>query len=187
MHPSRLLLFVLALLLLSPFGCARKKVDLPAAPKGFSWYIAKNGVGSFLEPEDWYTREDTDKNVNLLFITLEKSKKDKGFAPGLTVKQITKASAIAGAKPSFHAQQLIAKMVAESKTIRSGVLQGGPTPRHVARVFGERNGVRTIAHHIAIGIDAKDMVFLISFEAPESQWQSLEPMAREMLNQFYLD
>ena len=187
MRVSRLFLFVLALLLVLPFGCARKKVDLPKAPKGFSWYTAKNGAGSFLEPEDWYTREETEKNVNLLYITREKFKKGKGFSAGLTVKQITRASVLAGAKPAYHAQQLIARIVKDSETIRTGVLEGGPTPRHVARVYGKKDGVRTIVHHVAIGIDARDMVFLISFEAPEDEWQALDPIARELFGQFLLE
>ena len=55
-------------------------------------------------------------------------------------------------------------------------------------IYGRgRDGVRTIVHHVAIGIDARDMVFLISFEAPEDEWQALDPIARELFGQFLLE
>ena len=181
----RLTLLFLTFLLVLPFGCARKKVDLPEAPTGYSWYTAKNGAGSYLVPKGWFTKEDSDKVENTLYITREKITKKTGFSAGLTVKQITKATSKVGFQPSFYAQQYIAKLVAGSRTIRSGVVQG-PTPMHVARVFGEKDGIRTIEHHTAIGLDDKDAVYMISFEAPASEWQALEPIARE-INQFLLE
>ena len=181
----RLTLLFLAFLLVLPFGCARKRTDLPEAPTGYSWYTAKNGAGSYLVPKGWFTKEDSDKVENTLYITREKITKKTGFSAGLTVKQITKAASKVGFQPSFYAQQYIAKLVAGSRTIRSGVVQG-PTPMHVARVFGEKDGIRTIEHHTAIGLDDKDAVYMISFEAPASEWQALEPTARE-INQFLLE
>ena len=46
---------------------------------------------------------------------------------------------------------------------------------------------RVVVHHSVIGVDSRDMVFHISFEAPAIEWPMLDATARELLSQFILD
>ena len=55
---------------------------------------------------------------------------------------------------------------------------------NVVRIRSDNSGIKTIVHHIAIGMDDKDAVYIISFEAPESEWEKLYPIAGTMLNYF---
>ena len=58
---------------------------------------------------------------------------------------------------------------------------------NIARVRGSNDGVSTIVHHISIGMDESDSLFLISFEAPEADWERYYPTASPMLNFFLLN
>ena len=182
------ILSVLLLLPLSFTGCAKKAAGLPEEPKGFSWYTAKNGAGSYLQPEDWYAREDRDGQADLLYITREKMTRDQGFSVGLKVRREAGIAARFGVSPSQYAETYIAEVVGNNEVIRSAVVDSGPTPMYVARVAEQRERLgRVIVHHSVIGVDSRDMVFLISFEAPAIEWPMLEDTARKLLGQFILD
>ena len=57
---------------------------------------------------------------------------------------------------------------------------------NIARVKGGNSGIKTVVHHIAIGMDDRDELYLISFEAPESEWEGYYNTAGPMLNFFLL-
>ena len=179
---------ILVLLALVCTGCARKASGLPEEPKGFSWYTAKNGAGSYLQPEDWYVREDTAGQTDLLYITREKITRTKGFFAGLTVRRERGITARFGVSPTQYAETFIAEVVGNAEVLRSAVVESGPTPMYVARVAEQRPTIgRVVVHHSVIGVDSRDLVFHISFEAPGIEWDLLDPIARELLSQFILD
>ena len=179
---------ILVLLALVCTGCARKAPGLPEEPKGFSWYTAKNGAGSYLQPEDWYVREDTAGQTDLLYITREKITRTKGFFAGLTVRRERGITARFGVSPTQYAETFIAEVVGNAEVLGSKVVESGPTPMYVARVAEPRPTVgRVVVHHSVIGVDSRDMVYHISFEAPGIEWNLLDPIARELLSQFILD
>ena len=72
------------------------------------------------------------------------------------------------------------------ETIRAGKVEGNKDTMYVARVVGLNGTIRTIIHYIAVGMDDEDEVFLILFEAPESEWERSYGFARSMLNYFIL-
>ena len=179
---------ILVLLALVCTGCARKASGLPEEPKGFSWYTAKNGAGSYLQPEDWYVREDTADQADLLFITREKLRRSNDFFAGLKVRRERGVNARFAVSPSQYAETFIAEVVGNAEVLRSAVVESGPTPMYVARVAEQRPTVgRVVVHHSVIGVDSRDMVFHISFEAPAIEWPMLDAIARELLSQFILD
>ena len=57
---------------------------------------------------------------------------------------------------------------------------------YVVRIRGSNHGVSTIVHFIIIGMDDTDQLYLISFEAPEAQWNTAIQKGGPMLNYFVL-
>jgi hypothetical protein len=157
---------------------------LPPAPPGFSWHSSSNGVGTFLKPESWFVLEEKKGNTNALFISREDIKEKGRFTVGFSVNQITSYSDNATGKPSLYAKGFIQKIIDKEgyEVLKKGVVKGGPSDMNIARVKGDNSGVKTIVHHIAIGMDDRDELYLISFEAPESEWEAYYDKAGPMLN-----
>ncbi len=175
-----------ALLFLVLFSALVNSANTPPSPSGFTWYSAQNGVGTFLKPDGWYIHEEGNENTNALFISRENIKENGKFIIGFSVNQISSYSKNSKLKASQYAKVFIQKIIDKHEVIKSGVIKGGPTDMNVARVKSENSGVKTIVHHIAIGMDDRDELYLISFEAPESEWQAYYEKAGLMLNYIIL-
>jgi hypothetical protein len=158
----------------------------PAAPPGFTWHIADNGVGTFLKPDGWHVLEETKGNTNVVFITRENIEKHGKFVTGFTVNQVIAYSSSSSIKASEYAKLYIQKIIDKYEVVSSGVVKNGPIDMNVARVKGDNAGVETIAHHIAIGMDDSDELYLISFQAPASEWDAYNDTAGQMFNYFLL-
>ena len=183
--PTAMVVVLLAVLLLSTAGIARAS-DRPSAPGGFSWYEAENGVGTFLRPDGWHAKEESRNGTNALFISREYLGNNGRLLVGLSVNQFTEFSRRSSARPSAYAQSFIQGIMQNKETIRAGKVEGNKDTMHVARVAGMNGTVRTIIHYIAVGMDDEDEVFLLWFEAPESEWEQSYGFARSMLNYFIL-
>ncbi|MGB5584318.1 MAG: hypothetical protein WBO93_12080 [Gammaproteobacteria bacterium] len=175
-------LILLLLALPATVFCDQK----PPAPAGFSWHVANNGVGTFLKPDNWHVLEQTKGNTNALFITRENIEKQAKFVIGFTVNQISAYSSNSSIKASQYAKLYIQKTINQHEVISSGVVKDGVTDMNVARVIEDKAGVRTMTHHIAIGMDDRDELYLVSFEAPESEWAAYDAIAGQMFNYFIL-
>jgi hypothetical protein len=159
--------------------------ELPDTPEGFTWYAAKNGAGTFLQPDNWYVKEEIKDGTNALFISREKIKDAGRFLVGFSVNHLPSFSTKnLSMKPSQYAKQFVQKIIDKDEFLKAGVVKGGPSDMNIVRTLSNNSGVKTIVHHIVIGMDDKDAVYFISFEAPESDWEKLYPIASTMLNYF---
>jgi len=177
-------IFIFFLLLVLPATAFAEK--RPPAPPGFSWYVAKNGVGTFLKPDGWHALEQSKGNTHAIFISRENIKTHGRFTAGFTVNQITAYSNSSSIKASEYAKLYIQKTIDKHEVINSGVVKGAANDMNVARVKAENAGVETIVHHISVGMDKRDELYLISFEAPASEWDSLNQMAGQLFSYFIL-
>jgi hypothetical protein len=160
--------------------------DLPPPPPGFQWYDTKNGVGAFLRPDGWFVKEESRGATNAVFISRENIDSTGRFVVGLTVNEFTHISARGGAKPSAFARSYASQLAQTMEVLKSDVVEGNASDMHVVRVKGNNGGVSTIAHHIAIGNDARDSAYIIIFEAPENEWDAAMEQGGLMLNFFFL-
>jgi len=161
-------------------------IDTPPAPTGFTWYTAKNGVGTFLKPDGWYVLEETKGNTKAIFISRENIKKHGKLVIGFSINRITSYSSSSSIKASEYAKVFIQQIIDKYEVVTSGVVKGGSTDMNVARVKVDNAGVITITHHISIGMDDRDELYLISFEAPESEWETYYETAGKILNYIIL-
>jgi hypothetical protein len=160
--------------------------DRPPAPSGFTWHVADNGVGTFLQPDGWHVLEETKGITNAIFISRENIEQRGKFITGFTVNQITSFSSSSSIKASEYAKLYIQKIIDKYEVVSSGVVKKGPNDMNVARVKGDNAGVTTIAHHIAVGMDERDELYMISFQAPESEWDTYNHIAGQMFSYFLL-
>ena len=175
------LLMALALFLVSQNVVSE---ELPDTPEGFTWYEAKNGAGTFLRPANWHVKEETVDGTNALFISLENINKTGRFTVGFSVNNIPSfTEKKPSLKPSEYAKNFVQKLIDKHEVLKAGVVKG-PSDMNIVRIRSDNSGIKTIVHHIAIGMDGKDAVYIISFEAPESEWEKLYPIAGTMLNYF---
>ena len=158
---------------------------LPDTPEGFTWYEAKNGAGTFLKPDNWYVKEEIRDGTNALFISREDINGEGRFSVGFSVNYLPSFSTKnIPMKPSQYAKQFVQKIIDKNEVLKAGVVKGGPSDMNIVRTLSDNSGIKTIVHHISIGMDDKDAVYFISFEAPESEWEKLYPIAGTMLNYF---
>ncbi len=157
---------------------------LEAAPPGFSWYTAKNGVGDYLVPTGWFVKEESGASTNALFISEQDLEKQNEFSVGFTVNQINAWSKKSKLKPSEYAKVFIQKLKREKTVLNSGVVKGNLVEMNVAVVKMDNHGVPVTMHQIAMGLDTKDQVYLISFESPSESWKGNFAYGRQMLNLF---
>ena len=183
-------LYIFCVLTLILLGCQNAKIkntsSEPSAPSGFNWYKSNQGIGSFLKPDGWYIKEEKNGNTNALFISKEKIGTVGSFKTGLSVNQINSWSSSQTIKPSNYAKSYAAKISTTGKILKKGTIKGNFPDMHVVRVIGNNKGVSTIVHHIIIGMDTKDQVYIISFESPEASWEKEMKHGGPMLNYFIL-
>jgi len=188
---KQLRIYMTIIALVSLFGCQTAQVkqssnSLPVPPSGFSWVTSAIGIGSFLKPDGWYVSEETKGDTKALFISRENINSNSRFEVGLSVNQINNWSAKQSIKPSQYAKSYATKIAKTGEVIKQTVVKGNFPDMNLVRIKGNNNGVSTIVHHIAIGMDDTDKVYLLSFEAPESQWEQMMEKGGPMLNFFIL-
>lgn len=174
---------LVALLSLNSYGA---EDALPSPPSGFKWHEAKNKVGAFLVPDGWFVKEESQQGTEAIFVTRENIATSGHFIVGLTVNEFSNISKRTSKSASKFARSYVDNLKKELRVLKSGVVKGKSSDMNVVRVMGDNNGVTTIVHHIAIGDDARDRVYLLIFEAPEREWESESKNAEPMLNLFAL-
>lgn len=188
---KQLRVFVGAVALLALWGCQSSPVkqsspSLPSAPTGFSWVTSDIGIGSFLKPDGWYEKEESKGDTNALFISRKNVGAGGIFEVGLSVNQINSWSTKQSSTPSQYAKAYAGKLLSTGEVLKQGVVKGNFPEMNIVRVRSINEGASTIVHHIAIGMNAADKVYLMSFEAPESQWEAEMQKGGPMLNFFIL-
>jgi len=179
---------LLALLLTACSGLSTApdtQADSAATPDGYHWYSARNGVGTFLVPDGWHTREETQKGTSALFISRENIDQSGQYNVGMTVNRVPNFSQTTSVPATEYAESFIKQLMVKHDVLMSNINSQGVEPRYVARVRLTKEPA-TIVHYITVGRAATDELFLIYFEAPESEWEDAFETAQPMLEAFRL-
>jgi len=104
----------------------------------------------------------------------------------MSINQVNSWSVGQTTTPGQFAKIFAAKLAEEGELLKLAVIEGSHPDMNVVRVRGNNNGVATIVHHIAIGMDSTDQVYLLTFEAPEIEWDEEIKKGGPMLNFFIL-
>ena len=159
---------------------------LPPAPDGFSWYTSKNGVGTFLKPDGWHVSEQTKGKTSAVFISRENMKEHGKPIVNFGVNQISDFSKNSSIKASQYAKLFIERIIKKHEVISSGVIEGDGYNMYAVRIKKNKDGVETISHHVAAGMNDRDKLYLISFQAPASEWNAYDQTAGRLFSYFIL-
>lgn len=144
--------------------------DMPTAPDGFEWTQCKNIESWFLMPDGWYAKEEENSSTKACFITKEAIVPRGRFKTGLTVNKISGVLAKTGKNPSEYADSFI-------KALENEVEKADPVNTLDSDVFAgswrysENKNIK--AYNAAAGNDADDSLYLIIFESPSGEWDTV--------------
>lgn len=184
---SRIMLVVVllsSLLFLPAFA-----TDLPPAPKGFSWVSFEETKSAFLKPTGWFSKKAKKGETWGYFITKENIDKTGKFNTGLTVNIIPNIQKKKGMPPTEYAAAFIQEGAKSRKVVKEPWQKNmGPFQSFGVVLLNKDNkGGDFITHNLAIGNDATGTIYLITFEAPASSWESAWKKGEPMLQRFLID
>ena len=160
--------------------------NLPPAPDGFSWYTSKNGVGTFLKPKGWHVSEQTKGTTSAVFISRENIEEHGKPIVNFGVNQISDYSKKFATKASEYAKLFVKRIINQHEVINSGVIDGERYDMYAVRIKQNKDGIAMISHHVAAGMNDRDKLYLITFQAPASEWKAYDETAGRMFSYFIL-
>ena len=176
-------------LLLSPVVCNAQQ-DAPfTLPAGYRWGDCNNIVASFPTPEGWHIKEETKGETRACFITLEEITAGGIYSTGLAINTIPNTSAKMGRKPSEIAQDYARKA------------NGGNNQEVEERTLGDFKSFKAKSATLkfpqlgrsmtmqttAIANDRKNITYILTFEAPESEGNKAQQIGEMMIQRAKLD
>lgn len=139
-------------------------------PDGFDYYTAENGVGTYLVPNGWYVKEETQKGTDALFITREDIDTQGHFEVGFTVNRVPDFSEHTATAATTYAKNFAEQLVVEHDALYSDTITQEGETLNVVRVR-LNDEPSTIVHYITLGRADRDEFYLIFFEAPQDEWE----------------
>lgn len=160
----------------------------PKIPHGFSWHTSKIGVGTFLRPDDWFVKEEVLKDTKALFITREEITKESQFSVGFSVNKLQKISDRISQTPNEYARTFAMSLSKTGEQILNRTISGNVSDMQIVRIRKNIDNLSVVVHYIVLGVNNDDAVYVLFFEAPETEWdQQFAKNGRHMLNFFGLD
>ncbi len=160
----------------------------PKIPLGLSWHDSKYGVGSFLRPDNWYVKEEVQKDTKALFITREEITDESHFLVGFSVNKIQKIRDKVSQTPNEYARTFALNLSKTGELLLNRTISGNAADMQIVRIKKNIDNLSIVVHYIVLGIDSDDAVYVLFFEAPETEWdQQFSKNGRHMLNLFSLD
>jgi len=174
-----LLLVILAVITPALFA-----TDRPALPPGFSWQEIPEIHSTFLRPNGWFFRQETDKGTRAFFITKEDISGGGSFHTGLTINvfpHLREGSALDQGKA------LVDKIVAQHPRANHWNRQTGPF-----EVFGclvtdtDNSGTSTVMTYV-LANPKTNTLYLLIFESPELAWSENSEIGKQIMSTMSLD
>ncbi len=165
--------------------------DRPPAPAGYSWQECTAMKASFLKPDGWFFKEEKKGDTTACFITKEEIIGEKGeFQTGLSVNAITHLSQKSKLKPTEYAKEFLSlktdKIIKSSELLPWAV--GQIKGYHLLKKIHYPGYPEAInMHMIVLGNDETDVLYIIFFESPVSEWDKNIPVGKTMTETFGLD
>lgn len=179
-----------AAIILLVFSSNISAKELPEPPDGFTWFVSKNKVGTFLRPNGWYVKEEGIKSDKAAFITMEDIDKEGRFVTGLTVNMVPRVSGRIGVTAKQYARAFVSRYLTKPdqfKIIKTySVLEQDSYEGYGLRYSGDNKGVKTVVNVLAVASNRDDIFYILIFEAPAAGWDKVWEKGRLMLNMFGL-
>lgn len=146
------------------------------APDGYEWVACEGGLHcKYLKPDGWFAYQEAKGRTQALFITERPfSPPEKRFEVGLTVNVVRDLEERLGITPRAFMQQMLqtaASQALEASDIGQAELFEGVHTAYVSLVVpGPPGGENVVLQEQIIANNFTGTVYVLIFEAPESQW-----------------
>lgn len=151
---------------------AADAVKLPDPPDGYRWVRYEEGKSAYLRPDGWFVKTEVEGRTASLFISKENIDARGEFETGLTASIIGDFKARIGVVPSRYA----AIYISELTRLKPDVVERFEEPAvdgYVGlgvRYRDEEREPAILVHTRVLADDTADVLRLVIFEAPESEW-----------------
>ncbi len=149
------------------------ELELPPAPKGYSWVNILKDQSALLKPDGWFFKENHPKGTDAYFVTKEDIDKKGGFSTGLSLNVIYNIDKKAKVSPSKYAYATIQEMKKSiaDEVLLTDVKKNGPFVNFVCRIKDQKpNEENVIIHYFYVANDETGTLWMFFFEAPEKEW-----------------
>ncbi len=156
--------------------------DLPAPPEGYAWVEFNDGRCAFLRPTGWFVKTQAEGDVSTLFISKENVEQLGRYRTGLSVSVIQHVKQQAGMSPSRFAERSVATSTASKEVLGqwSGPGKGGVWT-YAFRYRDPAPSPTMLVHTLLLADDGADVLHVLVFGAPESEWERAWVHGEKML------
>lgn len=160
------------------------RASRPPAPPGYSWLDFPQGQTAVLLPNGWHATTDADGEQPTLYVSKEPAVVAGHFHTGLSLRVIRDLAQQAGMRPSQFAERAVAQGVASSEVL--GRWSGRQTNGALTYSYRYRDAEATpmlIAQAQFLADDQADVLRVVVFTAPESEWERAWSIGERMVEQ----
>jgi hypothetical protein len=166
------------------------ETPLPQAPDGYKWERFLEVQSAFLRPAGWYTYHKAGSNSHTYVISKESVATNGVFETGLTLQVVKGLMVKKGAPPSRVAVQMAQGLLdkQDNTKISSKDISSGPFQAFFLRYRNAPARAKPIViHQVFIANDKMDTLFIVTFEAPEKEWNEAWRLGEPMVKKFLID
>ena len=166
------------------------ETPLPKEPAGYRWERFTEVQSAFLCPDGWYTFHKAGTNSHTYVISKESVATNGLFETGLTLQAVKGLLTKKGVSPSGFAVQMAQGLLEkhENTTLSTQDISSGPFKAFFLRYRNAPATVKPIVvHKVFIANNKKDTLFIVTFEAPEKQWDEAWRLGEPMVKKFLID
>ena len=175
-----------AVLVLFFFSAPILSKDIGVSPDGFEWHENSNVKLVIPFPNGWHLKEKNKKGIAEVFISKQKSDKNDQFDTGFSLNYIENVSETLGLTLS----QYLSNFIDEIRKTKENVseLYGRQMEQGLGGFDIRYNDeeLSVIKHYFLICDFENDTLRIMSFEAPEHEWDSAWEIGEIMLTETVL-
>lgn len=160
-------------------------LDLPPAPKGFSWIKLPEFKGALLAPKGWHFKKEERQGTIACFITEQNIDKEGMFQTGLSLNVMPPLR-------STPAKEYVAAYVAQFAR-KNEPLRCWDSETGAFAVYGcqmrskDKPPPPIIMHVLMIANTRTNRLYLFIFESPETQWPAAWKLGEQIMDLLVLD
>ncbi len=181
MKKSIIALFAILSITLTSFG-----LDKPDAPSGYKWNDMPEIKGACLSPTNWYFKSFTQKDGLVYTASPEKDESGQGFDVGLSINVIKDVKTKSKVTAEEYAIHYIINYVPSEDFISFKQSETfGKFKISSAELIRKKDDMRIYMKTFAN--TETDTLYVITFGAPVSEWESYLPVKEQVLNPILID
>jgi len=160
-------------------------LDLPPAPKCFSWIKLPEIKGALLSPKGWYFKKEERQGTIAYFITEQNIDKEGMFQTGLSLNVLPP---LRSTPAKEYAAAYAAQFARKNEPLRCWDSTTGPMVAYGCQMRSTNKPPPPIILHVlTIANTRTNRLYVFIFESPETQWPAAWKLGEQIMNLLVLD